>query len=420
MCLSDPRSTVLKVTAAVTRDATLSRVTRDWLARAERADRKRLGQFMTPRVVRERLIDALDLWPGMRVLDPGAGTGEFLRSILDRQPEAIVTGWDVDPVILESARELVPEATLEERSALEPYQGEPFDLVVGNPPYFQFRAAREVKNYFAQVISGRPNIFALFFQAGFEALRSGGRVAYVVPPSMNNGAYFEALREFIVVRSEVEYLEVLEGAEQFEDANTAVQLIVMHTGARGKKHTFTRTTDSARFRRTIFSQRPELLEAQFEGRTTLWEQGYEAVTGTIVWNQNRERLRRDPDTGTVPLIWAHNLQGGKLVLTPEHPKRPQYVAVDRRLTGPAIVINRITGSVGAGEVRCARIPDGMEFVGENHVNVVRPRVNSQQRVGWEPLLESLQRPEVVSRVRLLTGNTQASATELTHLIPLDI
>ncbi|MCO5314574.1 MAG: N-6 DNA methylase [Solirubrobacterales bacterium] len=66
--------------------ASFSAETREWLDRAALSDRKSLGQYMTPRVVREALIDRLDLFDGMRVLDPGVGTGEFLRAIREREP----------------------------------------------------------------------------------------------------------------------------------------------------------------------------------------------------------------------------------------------------------------------------------------------------------------------------------------------
>jgi adenine-specific DNA-methyltransferase len=393
----------------------LSPTTARWLAGAGLGDRKALGQYMTPRAVRERLLDRLPLWPGMRVLDPGVGTGEFLRSLLDREPGAQVVGWDLDPAILEHAAELVPEASLEERSALTPYLGEPFDLVIGNPPYFQFRAPREVKAHFARVISGRPNIFALFFQAGLDALTPGGRLAYVVPPSMNNGAYFEALREHIVARSGIEHLELLDGASLFEDANTAVQLIVMRLGARDGAHTFTRECRATGFRRTIFAKSPEVLAAEFEGRATLADLGYEAVTGTIVWNQHRPSLRRERVDGAIPLIWAHNISDGDVVLTEDHAKRPQYVVTGRALAGPAIVVNRIVGAVGAAELRCALVP---EFAGENHVNVIRRRPGVEPAASWEQLLQLLRAPEVGRRIRMLTGNTQVSATELSHLVPV--
>ena len=148
-----------------------------WLEASDAKHRKNFGQYMTPRQVREKLLDLIELEPGMRVLDPGVGTGEFLASALARVSDLITEGWDVDPAVLGSARKLLPGSSLIERSALDPYFGDGFDVVIGNPPYFQFKAAPEVKSQFARVISGRPNIFALFFQAGLEALKPGGTLA---------------------------------------------------------------------------------------------------------------------------------------------------------------------------------------------------------------------------------------------------
>lgn len=393
----------------------LSERTLAWQDATDPSARKRLGQYMTPRLLRERLLDRVDLRPGVRVLDPGVGTGEFLRSVLDREPRAEVHGWDVDRDVLAVARGHVPEASLERRSALDPYDGEPFDLVVGNPPYFQVPATPALRERFGAVISGRPNVFALFFQTGLDVLRPGGRLAFVVPPSMNNGAYFAALREFVVRRAAIRSLEVFP-SDLFPGANTAVQVIVLEKGAASEDHVF-RREDASGFRRTIFAEDPRRLRAATEGRPSLWELGYRAVTGTVVWNQHRERLTAEPGDDTVPLVWAHNVRDGAIELVPGHPK-PQYVRGVSPLRGPAIVVNRVVGAVGAGELRCALLPDGFAFAGENHVNVVLPLDGHAQRVGWTALLELLRRPETTERIRLLTGNTQLSARELTHLIPL--
>ena len=394
----------------------LSERTLDWQAATHLDDRRRLGQYMTPRLLRERLLDQVDLRPGMRVLDPGVGTGEFLRSVLDREPRAEVHGWDVDRGVLGVAHAQAPEARLEHRSALDPHEGEPFDLVVGNPPYFQVPATPELRDRFGSVISGRPNVFALFFQAGLDVLRTGGQLAYVVPPSMNNGAYFEALREHIVERSAVRHLEIVPGSALFAGANTAVQLIVLEAGAASGDHVF-RREDASGFRRVLLAQDPARLRAATEGRPSLWDLGYRAVTGTVVWNQHRERLTTEPGEDTVPLVWAHNIRNGGVDLTTANPK-PQYVRGVLPLRGPAIVVNRIVGAVGAGKLRCALVPDGFAFAGENHVNVVLPLAGREQRVGWTELLDLLRRPVTTDRIRLLTGNTQLSARELTHLIPL--
>lgn len=392
--------------------------TRRWLASAPLEHRKRLGQYMTPAPLRDRLLDHCDLFAGMRALDPGVGTGEFLKSVLHRQPQAEAHGWDVDPSVLSVARANVPAAHLGERSALEPYQGERFDLVIGNPPYFQFNAPREIRTYYARVISGRVNIFSLFFQAGLEALRPGGQLAYVIPPSMNNGAYFERLRDFLIEHAAIEFLEIHRDQAMFDGARTPVQLLVLRKGgADAGRYVFVRRNRGNGFQRTIFSERPDEMAASFAGRSTLFDLGYSAVTGTVAWNQHKAALRREEGSRVVPLIWAHNVRE-EVRLMREH-KRPQFITDDRpTLAGPAIVSNRIVGAVGSAEFRCALVPVGMEFVAENHINVIREHGHFAPKATWRELLDALQDPQTAARVRLLTGNTQVSATELTHLLPV--
>jgi hypothetical protein len=60
----------------------------------------------------------------------------------------------------------------------------------------------------------------------------------------------------------------------------------------------------------------------------------------------------------------------------------------------------------------------MTFLGENHVNVVRVRAGIEPVIPAEELCDQLNQPETAAAVRLLTGNTQLSATELTHLLPV--
>lgn len=402
--------------------APLSDESKAYLLTRPKSERSLIGQFLTPRILRDALIAQIPLTEGMRVLDPGVGTGEFLRSCSEKAAELALFGWDIDESVLDVARRLVPEANLTRRSALSDWDGEKFDVVIGNPPYFEMRKmAPELRKDFGEVISGRPNIFSLFFKVASEVLREGGYLAYVVPPSMNNGAYFEKLRQFIIGNFSIEYLEVFTNLFLFEDVQTAVQLIVLRKGQSSTKHLVDLASLSGSPRqRTIFSAEPSLFKAAFENRTSLFQLGYKASTGTVVWNTRKADLRQTASKDTVPLIWASNIgDQPEVFLVDDHPKRKQYIRNVEPMTGPAIVVNRITGSVGRGSLRCALIPSGMEFVAENHVNVIQERPGVATLTTWTELLNKLRRPEVTKHVQMLTGNTQISATELTNWIPLD-
>ncbi len=403
-------------------DDQLSPETIEYLEGRPKSERSPLGQFITPRALREKLASKIEFEPGMRVLDPGVGTAEFLKTCREIEPKLELVGWDIDPLVLKVAKKVAPYAEFNKQSALDQPWREDFDVVIGNPPYFEMRNLDPVlKGRYKDVLGGRPNIFSLFFAAGLGALKPGGTLGFVVPPSMNNGAFFEKLRKFILSQGSIEFLEIYTDHSLFLDAQTAVQLITIKKGKKSKKHTVDlgalgKTSNS----RVIFSEKPKLIENEFENKSTLWHLGYEAITGTLVWNANKEKLKAMPEKGTVPLLWAHNITDSKeIVINEEKEKKPQYVATDEVLTGPAIIVNRITGSVGSGNLRCALVPAGYKFVGENHVNIIRARKNIEQKVSWDELLDLLRLPGVNSRIQKLTGNTQISCVELTNWLPLD-
>jgi len=395
-----------------------SAVTRRWLESAELSERKSRGQYMTPKSLRQELLNNIKLWPGIRVLDPACGTGEFLRDVLDREPTAHVVGWDADEKILVYARELVPEGTFECRDALDLFFLEPFDVVIGNPPYFQFRASEPVRKYFSDVISGRPNIFSLFFKVGFENLKVDGQLGFVVPPSMNNGAYFNSLRSYIHSVGAIEFLKVFSDPFQFADAQTAVQLMVVRKGVKNSRHVVAVPMGNARSPRLLFSEDEESFRDSLDAGSSLDSLGFTAITGTVVWNVRKADLRSSPEDGAVQLVWAQNIREGKVWVDELNEKRPQYVVNSTPLIGPAVVVNRIVGSVGSGQLRVGLVEEGRRFVGENHVNVILP--TEKAIISCAELARILSEPTVGEQIRKITGNTQISATELRYLVRVDL
>lgn len=390
----------------------------EWQRKTPVEARKALGQYMTPDSIRQKLLELVDQ-DAQTVLDPGVGTGEFLESIARRNPRARLVGWDIDPNIIEVARKTCPTATLEPQDALNSFVKDEFDLVVGNPPYFQFSGNADLRKRFGAVISGRPNIFALFFQVGLEAVKPGGQLAYVVPTSMNTGAYFSALRTYILSQSEIEHIVPIEGSNSFADAQTSVQILVLRKGKQSQKHVFSREIPG-KGERTVFSPDVDRLESIFAGRKTLYELGYVAATGQIVWNQAKDRLRESDADGAIRLIWARDIQAGEIgEPTIEGAKLP-FVDAPNYQVGPAVIVNRIVGSVGNPNLKAALVPPGVKFLGENHVNVILPRGDAEQHLSMKVLCDRLGDSATADRLLQITGNTQVSATELTHLVPIDV
>jgi adenine-specific DNA-methyltransferase len=413
------RSSAKHSSAASNRDG-FSSHTQNWLSSTSVSERRALGQYMTPEAIRRILLDHVGLRPGMKVLDPSVGTGEFLREAQGRCPELNAVGWDIDPKVLDAARRNVPAAELHERDALAEWVGDDFDLVIGNPPFFQFNASSEIRAKYAQVISGRPNIFALFFMASLSVLKTNGILAFVVPTSMNTGAYFESLRQYITSISSVEAMIPIPEADHFLDAQTSVQIIVLKKGPPNGRFVFRKSQPEANYSRTIFCADPQRLESTFIGAKTVWELGYSVHTGTVVWNQARERLYSSMVPNSTRLLWAHDIsETGEISQEPLNLK-PSWIMNARPEYGPAILVNRIVGSVGNARVRAATVPEGFRFVGENHVNVIVARPGASQLCSFQQLYDALTDPAIASKVMSITGNTQLSASELCHLLPVNV
>ena len=374
--------------------------------------RKRMGQFFTPKSLREELLKKLPRLKKPKVLDPGCGTGEFLLSAKEYFIEPELYGWEIDPELVKIAKRVVPEAHIENVDALEMPFKEEFDVVIGNPPYFEFKPDSRIKTKFKEIIWGRPNIYAFFVYLGLRMLKPGGYLAFVVSSSMNNGAYFKKLREFIIRVADIEYLRVLDNPHLFKEVNHTFQLLILRKGPNTGRYVF-RTNGI-----TIFTDKFEELKKIFENAATLYELGYRVQTGKIVWNQNKDKLTNNKDEG-IPLIWAHNIVKGKLILRSRIDK-PQYIRSERYDIGPAIVVRRVVGHPRrSGSIEAALVPPGFKFLGENHVNVIYPPPDASIEE-LEEIVRQLNSPEAQEVVKMITGNTQISKTELERIFPIKL
>lgn len=386
--------------------------------------RKSLGQYFTPKSIREILLDKLPRSiENPKILDPACGTGEFLATAKKyfRKPE--LYGWDIDKKLVSISKDIVPEANLETTDSLLNEDYGKYDFVIGNPPYYEFTPSKETRTKFGSVMNGRVNIFSLFIYQGLNWLKEGGYLAYVVPPSMNNGAYFLKLRNFIVHNSNIEHIHILRDPKIFNGALQSVMLLTLKKGKNKGNYLFTKNGIS------IFSEGARYLEKAFKNKVTLHDLNYEVKTGRLVWNQNKNLLTNNPKEG-IPLIWAHNITEEGLNLPIIKDGKPQYVKRKDFNIGPAIVVNRITGTVKKAKLKSAVIPSGMKFIAENHVNVIFPPSKQSQikmsfknnlpkkNLSMKNIARQLSSKNIIKTIKNITGNTQISKTELENLFPI--
>lgn len=132
-----------------------------------------------------------DVVGARRILDVGAGCGLISLIMAQRCPEAVVTGVELDPPSVEEALENVNLCPWSDRldilccSFPDPYireamAGDPFDLVVSNPPYFDSGVSEVSSPREAARHQGVLSPSVILDEARI-ILRPGGEVALVVP-----------------------------------------------------------------------------------------------------------------------------------------------------------------------------------------------------------------------------------------------
>lgn len=387
----------------------------DYLKNTDIKKRKKLGQYFTPKSIRELLISKLPKKDNADILDPACGSGEFLLSCKKYFKNPILYGFDIDKKLINISSKLVKNASIKNFDFLNiDINKKKYDYIIGNPPYFELKLNEEIKKKYFDIIKGRVNIFSLFIKTGLDLLKDGGYLAYVVPPSMNNGAYFSKLREYIIKNSSLEYLHIIDGADNFHLANQKVMLIIL-------KKTNSKKSSKYIFKKngiTIFTEDKKFLNKAYKNTVSLKDIGYTVKTGSIIWNEHKEKLTNDKNNSTL-LIWASNINNGKIIIgyTKGKPQYIKNISNDLIIKSRVVVVNRITGSSKDINIKAAMVNE-KEFVCENHVNVIYMSKNANCNYSLEDILKALQDKTNIKVMRLISGNTQISQTELERLLPI--
>ena len=387
----------------------------DYLKNTDIKKRKKLGQYFTPKSIRELLLSKLPKKDNADILDPACGSGEFLLSCKKYFKNPILYGFDIDKKLINISSKLVKNAIIKNFDFLNiDINKKKYDYIIGNPPYFELKLNEEIKKKYFDIIKGRVNIFSLFIKTGLDLLKDGGYLAYVVPPSMNNGAYFSKLREYVIKNSSLEYLHIIDGADNFHLANQKVMLIIL-------KKTNSKKSSKYIFKKnkiTIFTEDKNFLNKSYKNTVSLKDIGYTVKTGSIIWNEHKEKLTNDKNNSTL-LIWASNINNGKIIIgyTKGKPQYIKNISNDLIIKSRVVVVNRITGSSKDINIKAA-IVNEKEFVCENHVNVIYMSKNANCNYSLEDIFKALQDKTNIKVMRLISGNTQISKTELERLLPI--
>ena len=70
--------------------------------------RKKHGQYFTPETLKSKALDLITIEDGSRILENSCGSGEFIKSILERNKNVTIDAYDIDQKLVDLVKENFP------------------------------------------------------------------------------------------------------------------------------------------------------------------------------------------------------------------------------------------------------------------------------------------------------------------------
>ena len=361
---------------------------------ALRKRQEELGQFLTAAPVAAFMASMFGPLPSaVRLLDAGAGAGALTAAFVLRLCErntgvraVKATLYELDPEILDALSATMRECQhrctevgirftftihsgdfIQEMSAriagdlfgtLPPA----FDAAIANPPYRKISTDSAERRALHSVGVETSNLYTGFIALIQRLLVPGGQLVGITPRSFCNGPYFRPFREDFLNHLELRRLHVFESRQAaFRDDSVLQENIVFHavkgrnqpremvisssSGEHGDEITETifpfaeivHPHDAEKFIHIPSTASHAAAKETMDGlSSSLASLGVTVSTGRVVDFRVKGALRKEPERGTVPLIYPCHFNGGTVHWPKLNARKPNAI-LDNDATRPWLV-----------------------------------------------------------------------------------
>ena len=360
-----------------------------------------------------------------RILEPSFGSGEYITALRTHFPVSNITGVEKNKtifytVIQKYLSNTTQGITLLNADFLAYESGAPYNLIIGNPPYFVMKK-EEVDAAYQQYYDGRPNIFILFIIKCLRMLASGGIMSFVLPKSFLNCLYYDKTRKHINDNFEIVNIVDCSDDKYIETAQETV-IIILRKGSSTTAAPNTPFVMSGSY--TIFNTKENIVifKRLYENSKTLADLRFKVSVGKVVWNQCKDILT-DDESKTL-LIYSSNITNNCLeIKTYKNDEKKNYINKPGIRT-PMIVLNR---GYGTGEYKFSYclIGDGSDgnrdYLVENHlicIECVDKIDNAGAIARYKKVMKSFADERTAEFIRVYFGNSAINTTELGNILPV--
>lgn len=445
-----------------------------------REDRSAIGQFLTPAPIARFMASLFERnVAAVRILDPGAGSGSLFAALTEQLISKPDRPKSIEIVAYETDRNIVPhlEKTIELCRQLcaeagVAYQGtvrcqdfismavaqlsndlfatsqDDFTHVILNPPYKKINGETQTRKILSSAGIETSNFYAAFVWLAACLTRPGGEIVAITPRSFCNGPYFRRFRKALLSLVDLRHIHTFESRkEAFADDSVLQENVIFH-GVRNEHQTGTVKISVSKgldfsdmqvrevsFQDVVIPTDPDafihlierddarqVMERMSRFSATLDELGIEVSTGRVVDFRAREFLRKDPEPGTVPLIYPCHFEDGLVRWPLKGARKPNAIASSNRTadllvpSGYYVLTKRFTAKEErrriVGVVYDPTRIDSPQVGFENHLNYFHSRGRGLPADLARGLAVFLNSSLLDQYFRLFSGHTQVNAADL--------
>jgi adenine-specific DNA-methyltransferase len=160
--------------------------------------KNKFGQYFTPEVVANFMLELADISANSSILEPSCGEGVFLKLLHDKGFDNL-TAFEIDKELAQDFSNVRYESFI---SAKIPTS---FDLIIGNPPYIRWK---NLEDDLKQELSSNPiwnkyfnslcDYLYIFILKSIELLNENGQLIFICPEYWMNTTHSISLRNYMV------------------------------------------------------------------------------------------------------------------------------------------------------------------------------------------------------------------------------
>ena len=205
----------------------------------KQSKKNKFGQYFTPKVVADFMVDLANIDINSKILEPSCGEGIFLQ-ILENKGFENTIAYEIDTDLAQNFSNVRYE------SFISAQINEKFDLIIGNPPYIRWKNLEDdlkqelaINPVWNTYFNSLCDYLYIFILKSIELLNENGQLIFICPEYWMNTTHSISLRNYMVSNGYFETIYHFNETPIFD--NVTVSIIIFKFIKTKKNHT--ETTD---------------------------------------------------------------------------------------------------------------------------------------------------------------------------------